>query len=890
MAKKPILVVFTIVVVFAGLGLIRLAFSAEKQQAAGSAESPSERPSFDDFRDYKDYEKARFKWLRNADPEDVEKNVEELFTGRFYTSEPYIRIAYAIWKASPETLDRYEEAIRKHPCSQEAYGFPNWSIRMALEEIGRAGEPRVAISNPTVKAYVNEFFGTFRDFGPVARFDSDEVALKIISDGEVSKEETVKEYVTALKQHPWPQNEEERNLVWWTLEEVEKAGRPKSAVSPSIKQIVEEYFAERFDRDATRKLITEAYSTLEKSGEQGLKEWAVAVQQHRWSRGSGAACILDLLKHPEKLRNFHEKLQAWKMEPVEVSEIVRCNVDKFLKAALKASEEEQEELLDIIESEFDRHELLPQYLRVFEEHPLAKDNRLKNLMEDIWYFPLNASNIERVLHYGKLWRWSPGPATVRKDVEDFFNYLESQHKGTRGFAYARLMHKVVQFEDQRYHQIPTLPSINAYIKALREHPWPEDHESQQIIKKLLSELELLKRRAEGLEERRKIAKKEIDEFFEAVQSPSKDEREKASQKLLQSVAGPNKRPSYAVVRLYEDVIDEHPHPLPIGEGKDKGISASINLVWEKIYAMHWDSEALDRIWPGEGMPRVVQEDAAKFFKGIISGEPLERKEVILRVLIELRPYIHQTAPLEYMEAIQKHPWPEDEVTKKKIEMVLEVLRAKDDFYANRWSVVASPVGDADMVPDSAPTQSQRHAWAFGAAVQGKVDILYWPSIIKDENRPLMDRLWAAFYLARYYSLFSLCQGPLPPDIFEEEKLMYTAAAEAAKNWKPYVDGLLDSSDKTIRLLMHLGFASPWCLWSTDKKIHVPDILNGLENENMYVRFLAQDYLEKLTGEQFPLDPTDPAELRAPAIKQWQKWWEENKDKLHYDSMRRRLVQ
>jgi len=103
-----------------------------------------------------------------------------------------------------------------------------------------------------------------------------------------------------------------------------------------------------------------------------------------------------------------------------------------------------------------------------------------------------------------------------------------------------------------------------------------------------------------------------------------------------------------------------------------------------------------------------------------------------------------------------------------------------------------------------------------------------------------------------------------------------------------VERLRADEDKTIVFLIELALA---CQERSAKDIkpYVPALLKALESDYLYFRILSQKRLEELSGQEFPLDPTDPPELRAPAIKEWQEWWKENKDKLRYDTMRRRLV-
>jgi len=202
--------------------------------------------------------------------------------------------------------------------------------------------------------------------------------------------------------------------------------------------------------------------------------------------------------------------------------------------------------------------------------------------------------------------------------------------------------------------------------------------------------------------------------------------------------------------------------------------------------------------------------------------------------------------------------------------------------------VSSPSGKAEETPEEMPTMSQRLAVWTQMGLEDKFKIDHWPSIIRDKRRPLLERFWAAYYLA-FYSL-GLSQIPttpdfseLPPEEISEAENITAKMRELGQKLNNEVKMLLAEEDETITFLLELNGG----VKDTDALIRA--FIKGLGSNYLYFRILSQHRLEEFTKQQFPLDPSDPPELRAPAIAQWQKWWEENKDKLRYDPMKDLLV-
>lgn len=157
---------------------------------------------------------------------------------------------------------------------------------------------------------------------------------------------------------------------------------------------------------------------------------------------------------------------------------------------------------------------------------------------------------------------------------------------------------------------------------------------------------------------------------------------------------------------------------------------------------------------------------------------------------------------------------------------------------------------------------------------------------------LTDRFWEIYYLAHYY-----CDPYLRPEKIDFAEvvdvgitgLTEEVITELRGKFEKKIERLRADEDKQVSFLMQLGLAYQYGIPGFPRGgLFVPAAIEGLENDYLFFRLLSQGYLQAITRKKFDLDPTDPAELRAPAIKQWQKWWEENKDKLHYDRMKDRL--
>lgn len=656
--------------------------------------------------------------------------------------------------------------------------------------------PEIEISRQARKN-VEQFFEGLEEIPPWMQIDAYEELNKSIwkADSKV-----LDEYRIAIKQHPWPEDEQRRQLIWWILEEIERAKMPPVKVSHEVNEKVEGLF----DKWDTADVAIELLHIVQELDEESLKEYIAAVRQHPWPGGEyhreHVEFLLYLLENPAARNGYSERLEAIKSGKFEIRptalEIARRNFEDY-PAELTSQEK--------------------RFRRVFPESIFD---------EELWMV------LRRVL-------W------------------DEVSRGYRPYE---------------------------YIKVIKEMPWPEDEEIRELITSELeyySEPETIERDHFRLELRlwkgypqyREEARKDAEEFFKGILSPDQKERDKAAQEFLNKVCAAGEVPNPG--RLYEYKLALGDHPLPLKrEMRDITSRVQEELIELPKRAMKFAE---------------IKREVEPFFQAIISGKPLERKEAIMAVVGMPWASPPETKPSEYIKVLQEHPWPEEEKSRRKIEMVLQVLKEQDDFFSERWAVVASPSGNADEVPDKQPHPSQRVVHALFMAKGGEIKIEHWPSLIKDENRPLMDRLWAAFYLDRYYVEFSLFKKPVAVEVSEVEKLLAKAAAETAEKWEPYIEEILQSPDKTTRLLLCLSLTFPGDHYE-DKKSLIPGLLDGLENENLYLRLLSQDYLEKLTDQQFPLDPTDAAELRAPAIKQWQKWWEENKDKLRYDRMKDRLVQ
>jgi hypothetical protein len=76
------------------------------------------------------------------------------------------------------------------------------------------------------------------------------------------------------------------------------------------------------------------------------------------------------------------------------------------------------------------------------------------------------------------------------------------------------------------------------------------------------------------------------------------------------------------------------------------------------------------------------------------------------------------------------------------------------------------------------------------------------------------------------------------------------------------------------------------LWQADSIAHfgrdaVPGLCKWVMNDELYIRYIAAQALEKITGIQQPVpifEKEDPGENRRKAIAAWNEWYEEHKNK------------
>jgi len=739
MARKHIFLVLAIVVIIFSLVLVGLSFYAAQHRTARPETSPpqilsrskeirGDVPEGQDIeKEFDEYQEALIDWKKNISSKDVEKDVAGFFLRivdkRFNTIDTYERIVNPIWKAKPELVDEYGEAIKRHPWPKEdPYGAHERNIRMVLEEIERAREPRVAITDPKVRMYVDEFFGKFVEFGGFAGIDSREVALRIVSDADKSKEETIKEYIAALRQHPWP--------------------------------------------------------LYDDCGRDYIK------------------FPLFLLDNPEERRGFLQRLEAkrkgqYEIKPVALK-IARANVEEFFKKLNSTRSEDKKE--DIHFAFWDEA-----HFRSYEYYLLALKER------------------------------EPWP-------------LSEEDQEETGFI-------VRSYTD---------PDIQPYT-------WEDgvalDHFN----------LELAFR--EGYPQYRQAARECVEELFEGIMSESKKEMKEAGKRFLDKIQQPE---MFNEDFFYECELAFRQHPRPI---------------WGKRRQIFWEARNEFYELQAEIVTGRIAKKAEEFLKGIVSKDPLRRKEAIFLLLPKFLPLAVIDESEDLIPAIRKHPLPEDEEAKARIETVIKCFEEQADFFSKRWRKVASPCGDEGRVIDDGLAVSNRLAAAMVWAGEGYFKVDHWPSIVRDENRPLIDRFWAAFYLAKYYLFFDTfaSEGKIDLSEFEpDERPMVEAMIELGGKFEKEIERLRAGEDEKIIFWIDLGLAHQEVL--QDFRPYVPALLKALESEHLFFRIISQKRLEELTGQQFPLDPTDPPELRAPAIAQWQRWWEENKDKFHYDPMKDRLVQ
>ena len=68
-----------------------------------------------------------------------------------------------------------------------------------------------------------------------------------------------------------------------------------------------------------------------------------------------------------------------------------------------------------------------------------------------------------------------------------------------------------------------------------------------------------------------------------------------------------------------------------------------------------------------------------------------------------------------------------------------------------------------------------------------------------------------------------------------------------------------------------AFRGPW--------VHIPLMILALRDEDPYVRKASMAALRGITSQDFGFDPEASASQRETRVKQWERWWSENRAKL-----------
>ena len=129
----------------------------------------------------------------------------------------------------------------------------------------------------------------------------------------------------------------------------------------------------------------------------------------------------------------------------------------------------------------------------------------------------------------------------------------------------------------------------------------------------------------------------------------------------------------------------------------------------------------------------------------------------------------------------------------------------------------------------------------------------------------------------------------PGEPFVTRRLASSVIAQAARKsslardagWGQPVPRLLVSQDPTARLLGSIAAATGSLLpqQAPAKGQVIPELIRGLDAASFPERYESTRALLQVSGlpaERFCVDPSDGATERAPAVRAWQAWWDQNK--------------
>lgn len=135
----------------------------------------------------------------------------------------------------------------------------------------------------------------------------------------------------------------------------------------------------------------------------------------------------------------------------------------------------------------------------------------------------------------------------------------------------------------------------------------------------------------------------------------------------------------------------------------------------------------------------------------------------------------------------------------------------------------------------------------------------------------------------------------PNETFLTRRLASAVIAQSARKsatardagWDQPVPRLLSSNDPTARLLGSLAAASGTLLptQAPAKGQVVPVLIRALDADSFAERYESTHALLQITDqplESFCVDPSDDGAARAPAVRAWQTWWDQNKARLSGD--------
>lgn len=256
----------------------------------------------------------------------------------------------------------------------------------------------------------------------------------------------------------------------------------------------------------------------------------------------------------------------------------------------------------------------------------------------------------------------------------------------------------------------------------------------------------------------------------------------------------------------------------------------------------------------EPTDKELREKVRFFLERLASPECVIRQQAVLEEWVMLRSSIRDFT--NFIAILEE----ELEVTAKEAKprgrLILKSLKKEQEFnggqgleaWIQKWLGATMGV----------PTRDKP-----GAFRRAKKELL---RIAKDRTADLLARTMAISFMASIV------------DQYEDPWGKAEQWGVPAREWKKELIALLDDPDPDLAMIVAISIAGLEAFSKVDRSKLVPKLIKGLRHEDFDTRWGAQVKLQKLTGQVFCIDPTDPLPAREPGIRKWEEWWASAKTK------------